>query len=51
MIDSMAKDLSKRILLWWETAQYWCHGDRNVFDEAPDFVKQAARILGQKEPQ
>ena len=48
-MDKDTKELAGLVLVWWEDAQYWVtgeYGDRNVFNEDPDFVKMAKKITG-----
>lgn len=34
-------ELVYSVLLWWEEHKYDSDGDRNRYDEAPDFVQKA----------
>lgn len=39
------EDISRKVLLWWEDAQYMeSRSGQNTFDEAPDFVVEAMRL-------
>jgi len=44
-MNTTALFLSREIITWWKDAQYWCHGDYNVFDEEPTFVVRAKEVL------
>tara|TARA_R110000824_G_scaffold316945_1_gene504179 strand:+ start:1551 stop:1751 length:201 start_codon:yes stop_codon:yes gene_type:complete len=44
-MNKEAKELARQVLTWWEDAQYWeCHG-HNIFDDEPNFVTKAKKIL------
>lgn len=45
-------DLARAVLEWWKDAQYWeSYPGRNMFDDDPEFVQIAERIVEERTPE